>query len=370
MIRTSKRSLNLSLGNKLCQICQKSQKNENMIGCDICQNFYHSSCTNMDQTKWSMLISNTSLKWACSSCSSSTVFSIDKKPETNFTKEELLQMFKEANNDLMSKVSVNFENLNRKIDHNQQDSNTRIDHLSEQVKDEINYLNEEITFIKAKADATESQNVNEIIPQIEKKLNLKDTVMKAVNTLIGPVESELDKLSRINNLSNLIIDNIPESSKENLYDIIYSICDEIKMDIGKYDLNNIFRIHSKKKVKSIMVCFQQKLARDFFYEAYLNKIVYLSNIGFTGEKGRIYVNEHLTAKNSEINKKLRFIKSKDFIKNCFTRNGFCYLIHKESEKPFKIINDDELQHFLAANSIFCDLDETNNRKAVQSSIGL
>lgn len=360
MIRTSRKSLNSSSGSKLCHICHKTRKGENIICCDVCQNFFHFSCTNMDEAKWSTLISNPSLKWACTSCESSIVFSVDKKPECNFSKEELLIMFKEANDDFMSKMSVNFDNLRRKIDDNEKDSITRIENLNDNVNAEINLLKEEITAIKTKADETENKNLDEIVPQIESKLMINDTVLKAVNALIGPVESELDKMSRINNLNNLIIDNIPESPQENLYDIIYNICDEINMNIGKYDLNNIFRINSKKKVKSIMVCFQQKAARDFFFEAYLNKTVYLSNIGFTGFKGRIFVNEHLTAKNSAINKKLRLIKSKDFIKKCYTRNGICYLVHKESDKPYKIFNDDALQHFLDTNSILCDFDDNNN----------
>lgn len=362
MIRTSRKSL--SSGNKLCQSCHKTKKNENIICCDVCQNFFHSSCINLDEKKWSSLISNPLLKWACASCESSIVFSVDKKPESNFTKEELLLMFKEANDDLISKMSVNFDNLKRKIDDNEKDSITRFEKLNEDVNVEINYLKEEITSMKTKADATETQKIDDIVPQVESKLKIKDAVFSAVNELISPVESELDKMSRINNLNNLIIDNVPESTQENLYEIIYSICDEIDMNIGKYDLNNIFRINSKKNVKSIMVCFQQKLARDFFFEAYLNKIVYLSNIGFTGIKGRIYVNEHLTAKNSEINKKLRLLKSKGLIKKCYSRNGICYLVHKESDKPYKIFNDKELHHFLNANSILCDFDDNNNREAV------
>lgn len=135
------------------------------------------------------------------------------------------------------------------------------------------------------------------------------------------------------------------------------------MNIGRYDLNNVFRINSKKKVKGIMVCFQQKRARDCFFDAYFRKTIYLHNIGFTGLKGRIFINEHLTASNSEISRKLRFIKSKNLIKKCYIRNGICYLVHKESEKPYKIFNEADFQHFVCQNSIVCDFDENNNREA-------
>lgn len=369
MIRTPRKSTipSENIGNiKACQVCKKEIKNKNSIGCDICQNFYHASCIKMNSTKFSSLMSDVLLKWVCNPCESSIVFTEDKKLEKNIlSKEEMLLMLKKSNDDLFLKMSVNFDRLNKKIDDNTEDTNSKIQNLHKNVNAEITYLKQEVITIKAKVDA--SQNLDSIIPQIEKKLNIKDIVVESINRYIGPVESEIDKMSRISNLSNLIIDNIPETNKEDLFQIIYSIGDEINVNIGQYDLNNVFRINSKKKVKSIMVCFQQKRARDFFYEAYLSKIVYLNNIGFTELKGRLYINEHLTSRNSEIIRKLRFIKSKDLIKKCYTRNGICHLVYKELERPYKIVNDADLQQFLLENSITCDFDENNNRDAVSES---
>lgn len=371
MIRTPRKSTNSSenIENlKACQVCKKEIKTNNAIGCDICQNFYHASCIKMNSTKFSSLMSDDLLKWVCSPCEASIVFTEDKKLETNvLSKEEMLLMLKKANDDLFLKMSVNFDRLNKKIDDNTEDTNSKIQNLHENVNAEITYLKEEVNSIKAKADATASQDLDSIIPKIEKKLNINDIVVESINRYIGPVESEIDKMSRIANLSNLIIDNIPETKQEDLFQIIYSIGDEIKVNIGQYDLNNVFRINSKKKVKSIMVCFQQKRARDFFYDAYLSKIVYLNNIGFTGLKGRLYMNEHLTSRNSEIIRQLRFIKSKNLIKKCYTRNGICYLVHEDLDRPYKILNDADLQQFLLDNSITCDFDENNNRETVSES---
>lgn len=365
MIRTPRKCSTPSENSKkICEVCNKEIKKNNAIGCDICQKFFHSSCIKMEQTKFSSLMSNESLKWACNSCESSIVFTVDKKQEiNNLTKEELLLTFKKANDDLLLNMSVNFDRLNKKIDDNRDDTNNRIQNLNENVNAEITYLKEEVISIKAKANETSSQNIEKIIPQIEKKLNINDIVVETIYRYIGPVESELDKMTRISNLSNLIIDNIPETKQENLFDIIYCIGDELNVNIGQYDLNNVFRINSKKKVKSIMVCFQQKRARDFFYDAYFSKIVYLNKIGFTGLKGRLFINEHLTTRNSEISKKLRLMKSKDLIRKCYSRNGICYLVLKEFDKPYKILNDADLQNFLSEYSITCDFDENNNREA-------
>lgn len=366
MFRTPKKCHISSESIKSCKVCENEiNKNKKAIECDMCQKCYHMACIKMSSTKFSSLMSNESLKWACSSCETSIVFTVDNNQKVNnWSKEEMILMFKEASNDLL----LTIDRLDKKIVENKEDTDNRIQILNTNVNAEITHLKEEVISIKEMAQTTSSLNIDKIIPQIEKKLKVNDIVVESINRCINPVNSEIDKMNRINNLSNLIIDNIPETKQEDLFQIIYSIGDAINVNIGLYDLNNVFRINSKKKVKSIMVCFQQKRARDCFFDAYFSKIIYLHNIGFTGLKGRIFINEHLTASNSEISRKLRFIKSKNLIKKCYTRNGICYLVHKEDEKPYKIFNEADFQHFLFQNSIICDFDENNNREAVAEDV--
>lgn len=59
-----------------------------------------------------------------------------------------------------------------------------------------------------------------------------------IQEIFAALESTVDKIERQNHFNNLVLDEVPFTSGENLYHIVHSIADNIYVNFNEYDINS------------------------------------------------------------------------------------------------------------------------------------
>lgn len=164
--------------------------------------------------------------------------------------------------------------------------------------------------------------------------------MKICCLLIIDLKIVIIRLSRS---KNIVIDGVPQSEKENLFDICKWIGEFLNVTMKCEDIDTVFRVKTtRSNTQSIIVCFFSKYQRDCLLDSYLKTPLKLSDIGWNGTDSRIYLNEHLTMKYSKLYKMARGLKTKlkGDITKCFTMNGIPNVVI--NQKITKIFCEDDI----------------------------
>lgn len=349
MFRTPKKyaSQQITESKMICNVCSVETNNQKTIACDVCSEYSHISCIGMKVKTFQNLVSNEKSVWLCSKCQTELKQSESKDEvhvSNNVSKSEILEMFKTANEELMEKVMGNVNNLQLQITNVAESTTEKINAVSEKIDQKFEDINAELIHLKRKNVDDLQQNVSEMMPLIQERLQL-DNLKCKTSSNISALETAMDKMERQNHANNLVLDGIPFSSQENVYHLVYDIADKLNVHINEHDINAVFRMKSKRKNASIIVCFQSKYVRDRIYGSYMNKIVKLADIGFRGMTGRIYLNEHLTQKYAELFRFTRELKQKNLIHKSYTLNGIPYVVHKADGKSEKILTANDLSKY-------------------------
>lgn len=373
MIRTPKKvpvqQVNSEKSN--CNVCSLETKDQKTIICDICSKYYHISCIGMKLKSFQDLIKRENSIWLCSICQKDLVLPVGDKCETetsskNVSKAEILEMFKQANEELMEKVMSNVKNLQLQIANVAETTSEGIKSVSKEMHQKFESIDLEILDLKNEKAGDLQHSVDEIFPLIQDKLIEKlDVPITTLNNL-SALETAVDRMERQNHSSNLVLDGIPFTLNENVYHLFYDIADKLKVQVNEHDVNVVFRIKSQRKNSSIIVCFQSKYVRDRIYASYMNNTVKLSDIGFRGMTGRLYMNEHLTQKYADIFRKTRELKRQNLIHKSYTLNGIPYVVHKADEKSVKVLSANDLTKF--ESKVETDSKEVDNGESSEQQV--
>lgn len=239
--------------------------------------------------------------------------------------EEMKNQFKSMENNVSTKIDSLTSSMDAKIETLRSDFSNQISSLSANIDIKLSSM--------APISVTDS---------------LQQEV-KRLGDLYKQSESRLDLLERESLLNRLLISGIPNTKNENLSELFNRIADCIGCEHFKI---NAYRLNQQNKLQNasnsnntIMVKFYSTEERFQFFHKYLKfKNLSLNNIGFCESDAhnpasssfgsnsstiakkslRIFINELLTKKNSEILRLVRKLKDSNIINGYYTSRGVVY----------------------------------------------
>lgn len=242
-----------------------------------------------------------------------------------------------------------FEEMKNKFSSMENNVSSKIDALTSNMDAKIETLRSDFCNQISNLSANFDVKLSDMAPK-----TVTDSLQQEVNILrdlYKRSESRLDLLERESLLNRLVISGIPCVKNEDLSQILDNIVDCIGCDRYKIDA---FRLKQKSDLPggsrshaTILVKFCSSEERFQFFHKYLKfKNLCLSNIGIGDndiydqaspspastssniitKKGlRIYINELLTKKNSEILRLVRKLKDNKMISGYYTSRGVVYM---------------------------------------------
>ncbi|CAH0723463.1 unnamed protein product, partial [Brenthis ino] len=170
---------------------------------------------------------------------------------------------------------------------------------------------------------------------------------------IQSLETKIENLEKNQNISAVVIRNVPHKSgekKEHLQNLIEKTGTLLNITVGNSDIRNIYRINSSKNNNStIIVDFSTVTMKDRFLGAFKNynktnkKNKFNTNLlKLDGPEKPIYVSEHLTFKCRKLFSLTRDFATKNSYKYCWTTNGRIYLRKTEGSRHIRIDSECDL----------------------------
>ncbi|CAG4964412.1 unnamed protein product [Parnassius apollo] len=155
-------------------------------------------------------------------------------------------------------------------------------------------------FFKSSLNSTNLalKQFNDKIKDFEQRLVQVEKVQKHANliqTRLEKLEQESNSAEQWSRMNNVEIKGVPQTSGENLFEIISKIGSMIQYPITKTQVNFVTRVPTREKEHNepIIICFCNRYVKEDFVAAarYASKTSHLtsSNLGFVGNN-RIYNN--------------------------------------------------------------------------------
>ncbi|XP_026747600.1 uncharacterized protein LOC113508714 [Trichoplusia ni] len=185
----------------------------------------------------------------------------------------------------------------------------------ESLRDEVVRLRKEFAELKSAVDdnTKEMKAFNTRISLVESRLVQVEKSQSQIDQIkirLDQMEQEMNSSEQWARMNNVEIKGVPQTARENLFDILAKIGSKIEYPVTKSQINFITRVPTREKdrTKPIVVCFCNRYVKEDFIAA--ARLVSKSNpitaslIGFS-ENHRIYVNDHLTVHNKVFWRRLR-----------------------------------------------------------------
>lgn len=298
-----------------CQICNRViNKKYPGIKCGKCMKFFHSLCANINEELFLALQSDY-ITWFCTQCrtdhGASSLDSADISLESNdlkaITKSDLRATINSLKFELMHEIT------------------SKINLLVESV----NFCSNKITDFEIKLKET-----NDKLMQFE---NIKSE-NERLKIEVHELNTKVHDLEQYSKLNNVIISNYPDSRNENIFDILSQMGSKIGLEITQKGVDAAHRLSSvsssNNKPKNIVVKFISRNVKEQFITAFKQN---------KAEYPNIYVNEHLTQKNSFLYKLAREKLSKG-CKYVWTKNCKIFLRKDDNSRIRLIRNEEDLRN--------------------------
>lgn len=266
-----------------CGRCNDEVSESNAVLCSGCKKYYDYACSGVTESGYRRLGAERQANWKCPGCKSPKPVSLEL-------------------------IMQELQNIKLTI--------APIQDLTIGVQD----IKKEIVDIKTTlASYSEKfQVVDQRLLKVEKAQEDAVLMKNQVTTL----EEDLNEKNQWTRLNNIEIKGVPMKDRENLIEIVSKIGSKIMYPIVKQNINFIARVPARdNRTKPIIVSFLNRYVKeDFVAAAKSFKTLCSADIGYE-DKGRIYINDHLTVQNKILlTKAKKLAKEHDYeyvwVKNC------------------------------------------------------
>ncbi|KAI5651393.1 hypothetical protein NE865_00637 [Phthorimaea operculella] len=175
--------------------------------------------------------------------------------------------------------------------------------------------------------------------------NAKKDQVIAIQTRLDAIEDGLNEKEQWSRMSNVEIKGVPQSKNENLFDVVAALGKKIQYPIQKTQLSFVTRIPTRdsKQTKPIIVCFNNRYVKEDFIAAARISMkespMTASALGFSGSD-RIFVNDHLTARNKTLLTKAKKLKEEKGFQYLWVKHCKIFL-RKSDTSPIILIKSEK-----------------------------
>lgn len=125
---------------------------------------------------------------------------------------------------------------------------------------------------------------------------------QAASTSLESIKSQFYNQDQWTRMNNVEIKGVPMKNNENLFIVIDKLGEYISYQVPKTQINYISRIPTyNSKDKTILLSFVNRYVKeDFVAAARAMKKISASDLGYSSDVRRVYVNDHLTPQNKKL----------------------------------------------------------------------
>lgn len=174
--------------------------------------------------------------------------------------------------------------------------------------------------------------------QLEEKNSQMSNDILTLNTKYNQLEQSIKNYA-------LEIVGVPQTTGENLINIIDKIGATMNVQLNENDIDNIFRVKSvnKKVTEKIVVRFVRILKKqEFLDKRKIKKTVFARELGFNSTN-QIFIAESLTKDNNYLSYLARDLVRKKTLFSQWHAGGKVFVKHSENSQPKKITSVLELE---------------------------
>lgn len=263
-----------------------------------------------------------------------------KQPES-----ELLEAF----SNLQMNVTKMLKDFRDEITTNLNTHQTEIKTELESIKTEQIKIKQQITAVAGDVSnlqqssefmSAQQQDLEKIVNDCGERLDR----LEKETTDVKALEAKIDMLEQQARQCNLELMNVPERRNENLINIVESIGKQISCNLNRHDIVAVHRVpHASQnnKPKNIIVKLSSRILRDNILSAFrLKKGLTSTDIGISGTKSTIFINEHLTLMKKHLFRAAREAAKKEKFKYVWVKHA-SILVRESDTSPIMAIRTAE-----------------------------
>ncbi|KPI96861.1 hypothetical protein RR46_04986 [Papilio xuthus] len=165
---------------------------------------------------------------------------------------------------------------------------------------------------------------------------------------ISYLRTELTSKEQWSRLNNIEIKGVPLKKDENLFSLMELIQQKIGFSFNKSQINYIARVPSfSGSTKSIVVTFVNRyIKEEFIAAARAFKNLYARDIGFEGDKQRVFINDHLTPHLKALLTKSKRLCSEKGYKYVWVKYCKIHVRKNDTSPVFTILKDNDLNKII------------------------
>ncbi|XP_045541675.1 uncharacterized protein LOC123723158 [Papilio machaon] len=203
----------------------------------------------------------------------------------------------------------------------------------------LEFNHEKITSCESRITVVE-RSVAELVPL--------RVALESAQLEISNLKTELTNKEQWSRLNNIEIKGVPLKKDENLFSLIELIQQKIGFSFNKSQINYIARVPSfSGSAKSIIVTFVNRYVKEeFAAAARANKDLYAKDIGFEGDKQRIFINDHLTPHHKALLTKTKRLCFEKGYKYVWVKYCKIHVRKNDTSPVFTILKDNDLNKII------------------------
>lgn len=220
--------------------------------------------------------------------------------------------------------------------------------LSEKFDEQNKHLSQMMNRIEVleNANVENRLNIQTVCDRVSKTEGFLNNAGNDLDYLYGKMLSS----EKIQRSKTIVITGVVQRRDENLTEIVEKIAGAMKTTVKSYDIDDIYRIHSKDNKPRIIVKFSRAIVKeDFIQGIKKKKSLYTKEIDADeNEDVQIYINEYLSQFNNGMWNEAKKLRSNNKVKYAWVRGGEVFVrqveggkrIHLNNSNIIKKLNED------------------------------
>lgn len=312
--------------------------------CNGCQHILHYSCVGLTEGEFNKMLPMNKPKWKCPTCKSKKESPLSKQQHehgatpTNTTKRQTDSLIPDVPSSMVNLDTKAFiEFFERRFCSLREEWKKDISEILKPVQSDIKLISERLENWESRLDILEAKvsGINDLYSENE-----------ALKKDLNKMQKSFDTLDQNSRQCNLEIQNIPETSGEDLVGLVCNIGSLIGVSVPVESIRSVHRTApgaQRDRPRNIVLQLTTRRLRDnLLAAARTRRELTTEQLSLPPPVRRFYINEHLTLTNKILFSKAReLMKTKDY-KHVWVRNANVMMRKTDTSKIIKIRSEEDL----------------------------
>ncbi|KAH9635430.1 hypothetical protein HF086_010641 [Spodoptera exigua] len=345
--------------NPSCRKCNESVQEG--ARCSKCQLVFHYQCVSIAEVGWRRLGSDRQAAWLCPDCKSNAQLNspriLPRSKTPDGTKTDSMSLH---NIELMLESLSNLPDIVEKLRDEVSELSSRINtQIIEELHSRLDVIETKLStvdFLKTEHNklTTKIKSYEERFAKMEKETKQQMEYITELQHKTKMLEQEYNRSQQQSRFLNIEIVGVPESSGENLCQILLKVATLIDANLSADDIEFITRVQPHHSLpgrpRRIVAKLKSRRAKDVlianFRKHNKNKGITSRDLGFECNSTKIFINEHLTIANKILLNNCRRRAEELNVKYVWIKNCSIFMRRNEATPPVQIHSEEDIRKFI------------------------